>query len=76
MLYLKNATNDPQSMSQDGDAILRSLQNKSLPMIDLLVRESLQNSLDASLPNEKITEVEFQTGVFQSDRLATNFEKN
>lgn len=75
MLYLKNATNDPQSMSQDGDAILRSLQNKSLPMIDLLVRESLQNSLDASLPNEKITEVEFQTGVFQSDRLATNFEK-
>ncbi len=75
MLYLKNATNDPQSMSQDGDAILRSLQNKSLPMVDLLVRESLQNSLDASLPSKKYTEVEFRTGQFESERLADNFQK-
>ena len=47
---IKNAPNDLQSMAQDGDAILRSLQNKSLPIVDLMVRESLQNSLDATLP--------------------------
>lgn len=74
MLRLKNATNDPQSMSQDGDAILRSLQNKNLPIVDLLVRESLQNSLDASISKDLETKVDYLTGEFQSSELADQLE--
>lgn len=73
-MRIKIAPDDPQSMSQDGDAILRSLQNKSLPMADLMVRESLQNSLDASLENVDKTIVNFKVGHFESEKLAKYFE--
>lgn len=43
-------------MPTTGSKVLRSLQNKETPLLDLLVRESIQNSLDAS-KNE--TEVSF-----------------
>lgn len=74
-MRLKIAPNDLQSMSQDGDAILRSLQNKSLPMIDLMVRESLQNSLDATLEKAETTKVDFTINKFHSESLAPHFEK-
>lgn len=74
ILKLKIAPNDIQSMSQDGDAILRSLQNKSLPIIDLLVRESLQNSLDASLAGSMVTKIDFVIEKFFSENLAPHFE--
>lgn len=67
---LKIAYNDPQGMSQDGDAILRSLQNKSLPIVDLMVRESLQNSLDATLDNVNETIVDFKVGKFATKNFA------
>lgn len=73
-MRLKNAPNDAQSMSQDGDAILRSLQNKSLPVIDLMVREALQNSLDATIKGAHETEVEFSVDEFETKRLAPHFE--
>lgn len=73
-MKLKIAPNDVQSMSQDGDSILRSLQNKSIPMIDLLVRESLQNSLDATNSGEENTIVKFSTGEFNTNRLSSHFE--
>jgi hypothetical protein len=73
-MRLKNAPNDAQSMSQDGDAILRSLQNKSLPVIDLMVREALQNSLDATIKGVHETEVEFSVDEFETKRLAPHFE--
>ncbi|WP_413367295.1 hypothetical protein [Lysinibacillus sp. 3P01SB] len=74
-MKLKIAPNDPQSMSQDGDAILRSLQNKSLPIIDLMVRESLQNSLDATLEQADVTKVNFALSDFTTDELAPHFEE-
>lgn len=74
-MKLKIASNDNQSMSQDGDAILRSLQNKSLPVVDLMVRESLQNSLDATRPGSKTTRVDFQCGEFESRELVPFFEE-
>lgn len=46
-----------QSMGVDGKFLLRSIQNDNLPALDLLVRECLQNSLDASLsenPGNKV----------------------
>lgn len=75
MMKIKIAPNDPQSMSQDGDAILRSLQNNSMPMIDLLVRESLQNSLDATKDNEEKTEVDYIVKSFKTKELSPYFEK-
>lgn len=73
-MQIKYAPNDVQSMSQDGDAILRSLQNKSLPVIDLMVRESLQNSLDATKEGATATNVDFYTGAFSSNQLAPHLE--
>ncbi len=33
-------------MSERGNSLLRLIQNNELPILDLLVRESVQNSLD------------------------------
>lgn len=73
-MRIKIAPDDPQSMSQDGDAILRSLQNKSLPLVDLMIRESLQNSLDASLENSAKVVVDFSVNTFKSEDLADHLE--
>ena len=73
MLDIKVAVDDPQSMSQDGSSILRSLQNNTLPIVDLIVRESLQNSLDAAIPKEKTTDVQFVVGNFDSFKLSALF---
>lgn len=73
-MRIKIAPDDPQSMSQDGDAILRSLQNKSLPMVDLMIRESLQNSLDASLKSTEKVVVDFFINNFKSEHLAEHLE--
>lgn len=51
-------------MSMSGHYVLRSIQNQSLPAVDLLVRECIQNSLDANIES-KIGEsviVNFSTG--------------
>lgn len=74
MLDLKIASDDPQSMSQDGSSILRSLQNKSLPMVDLVVRESIQNSLDATKEGQQYTEVNFLVENFNTDALSKEFQ--
>lgn len=73
-MELKIAHNDVQSMSQDGAAILRSLQNKTFSVIDLIVRESLQNSLDATSKDMTETFVDFKVGQFPSFNLAKHFK--
>jgi len=40
-------------MSQTGSSLLKSLQNNNLPVLDLLIRESIQNSLDAALSTDQ-----------------------
>lgn len=75
MLQIKHAPNDVQSMAQDGAAILRSLQNKSLPIIDLMVRESLQNSLDATIDGVESTNVQYIIGEFDSSKFARNLDE-
>lgn len=49
-----------------GSVTLKSLQNDNIPELDLLVRESIQNSSDAalSLPGQSYT-VNFTTGTFK-----------
>lgn len=74
-MQIKHAINDPQSMSHDGGKILQSLQNNQLPLIDIIVRESLQNSLDATEKNAKKTEVDYIIGTFESNKLTPFFEE-
>ena len=74
ILKIKIATDDPQSMAQDGASILRSLQNKSIPLLDLIVRESIQNSLDAGIDGVGNTRVDFHFGYFEADNLARHLE--
>ncbi|WP_080847935.1 hypothetical protein [Cytobacillus gottheilii] len=50
-------------MSQTGSSLLKSLQNNNLPVLDLLIRESIQNSLDAALPSGKYDSVIVDMGV-------------
>ncbi|WP_276814701.1 hypothetical protein [Faecalibaculum rodentium] len=57
------------NMSQSGSSLLRSIQNNSTPILDLLVRESIQNSLDAAKPDSRSVRVDFEIGEFRPSRL-------
>ncbi len=57
------------NMSQSGSSLLKSIQNNSTPILDLLVRESIQNSLDAARPGRRYVKVEFQIGEFPPKKL-------
>lgn len=59
------------NMSQSGSSLLKSIQNNSTPILDLLVRESIQNSLDAARPGRRYVRVEFQIGEFTPKKLNT-----
>ena len=66
-------------MTTSGSSLLRMMQNVSTPVLDLIVRESLQNSLDAAketlnLKNDKIR-VDFNYGNFDAPKLANQFDK-
>lgn len=54
-----------------GSTVLKSLQNESIPMVDLLVREAIQNSADAALgyKDYSYSNVEFNTGKFRPQSL-------
>ena len=60
-------------MSLTGAALLRQLQNEHTPNLDLLVRESIQNSLDATNGDDYVI-VNFKTGEFDKNKLAEHFE--
>ncbi|WP_461202534.1 hypothetical protein [Enterococcus sp. N342-3-1-2] len=63
-----------QKFAQDGKAILRSLQNDNLPLIDLVIRESFQNSLDATKPNQEATKIDVLTNDIDTNSVAKHFE--
>ncbi len=66
---------EPGRMTQTGSSLLRLIQNNNMPVLDLLVRESIQNSLDARKMNSKYVEVDYLTGKFNSDRLADELDQ-
>lgn len=74
-MKIKHAFNDVQSMSHDGGKILKSLQNNYIPLIDIVVREAIQNSLDASIDDVENTKVDFKIDKFQSEHLAQKLEE-
>lgn len=53
-------------MTQSGSSLLRLIQNNDMPVLDLFVRESVQNSLDAAVPGTRSVTVQFLTGRFDS----------
>lgn len=63
---------EPSNMVQKGSSLIRLLMNDHTPVLDLLVREAIQNSLDAAAldgNNERPVSVKFQTGVFNKNML-------
>lgn len=74
-MEIKIAIDDPQSMAQSGESILRSLQNTDFSYANIVVRESIQNALDATIEGKKITNVDFTLGDFEGEELSRHFEK-
>lgn len=62
-------------MSESGSSLLRLIQNQDIPLLDLLVRESVQNSLDARKENAPNVEVDISVGEFKSRNLTGHLEK-
>ena len=60
-------------MTTSGSSLLRMMQNVNTPKLDLLVREALQNSCDASIENDKV-KVNFRYDYFDVDKLSEEFE--
>ena len=60
--------------SNNGSSMLKLIQNNSTPELDLIVRESVQNSLDAAKEQQSEVIVEFSFGKFNVETLANEFE--
>lgn len=63
---------EPGRMTQSGSSLLKLIQNNNMPILDLLVRESIQNSLDAKNESAAFVSVDFLTGMF--DKASLNAE--
>ena len=62
---------ETEVLRQKGSALRGMIRNSSTPLLDLLVRESVQNSLDAADPRigSTFVNVEYTTGRFRKDLL-------
>ena len=60
---------EPGRMTQSGSSLLRLIQNNDMPILDLLVRESIQNSLDAYKQDASYVNIDFLTGNFEGKVL-------
>ena len=65
---------ESKKMSMDGTAVLKSLMSLSMANLDLLVRESLQNSLDAWNGLGNKVKVNYIVDDFDSDDLCSELE--
>lgn len=65
---------EPGRMTQTGSSLLKLIQNNNMPVLDLLVRESIQNSLDARKSESKYVEVNYLTGRFDNKRLSAELD--
>lgn len=61
-------------MSERGSSLLRLIQNNETPLLDLLVREAVQNSLDAALEGEGFVNVDFEIKDFEPTCLNSELE--
>ena len=70
MLVKKVQLKDQNAPMPTGQYALRAINNVSTPGIDLLVREAIQNSLDAALPGVNSVPVEFKYQLFKLNNLS------
>lgn len=63
-----------ERMSESGSSLLRLIQNTSTSTLDLLVRESLQNSLDAARSDKDYVGVNFKVGEFEAAAFNSFFD--
>ena len=61
-------------MDMSGQGLIRAIQNNNMPLLDLLVREAVQNSLDAARPKEDVVQVDFGVKDFSASLLAAELE--
>ena len=66
---------EPGRMTQSGSSLLKLIQNNNMPILDLLVRESIQNSLDAKNDKDAYISVDFLTGTFDKASLNSELDK-
>lgn len=57
-----------------GSKVLELIQDNYTPHIDLLVRESIQNSADAFLEDKDFVKIQFTIGAFDKSKFANSFE--
>ncbi len=62
-------------MQTSGSALLKLMQNNETPVLDLFVRESIQNSLDAALLESEIVRVDFKYDTFSVNELAECYDE-
>ncbi len=62
-------------MTESGSSLLRLIQNQDIPLLDLLVRESVQNALDATISSSKSVNVDISVGEFPPAELNRHLEK-
>lgn len=62
-------------MTQSGSSLLSMIQNTETPILDLFVRESIQNSLDAHKDGAAFVKVDFLTGNFNKESFNKELDK-
>ena len=62
------------NMSFTGSKVLKSIMDTTTPGMDILVRESIQNSMDAVLDNALYGRVSFNYGEFSSENLSSKLD--
>ncbi len=62
-------------MSSTGSHLLKEFANTGTPILDSLVRESIQNSLDAAKAATKHVKINFFTGTFEKNELFNQCNK-
>ncbi len=61
-------------MSESGSSLLNLIQNNNTPNLDLLVRESLQNCLDAGDKHYSCVNVDFFIGEAKTEKICAHFD--
>ena len=57
-----------------GSSARRVIQNNSIPTLDLIIRESVQNSMDAAVSENTPVSMRFMTGEFNTRKLSSEFK--
>jgi hypothetical protein len=63
-----------ERMSERGSSLLRLIQNSHTPVIDLLIRESIQNSLDAGSDSKTPVNFDISVKQFEKENVSKHFE--